>query len=647
MKKEMSSLDVRSVVSEMADLENAHMDKIFHWGAGNVLFRITVPGGKKELFFRDKKWLYISPTKPDTPVMPTSFASFLRKRLDNARIGKVYQAGFDRVVIMELKKADIDYQIVFEIFGGGNVLLVSEGKIVNCLIHKTYRDRATRPGEDYIMPKPRFDPGTSSYEDFVSLFRSSESDTVRTLATSVNLGGQYAEEVCVRGGMDKNAPAESVSEDGLKTMFEKIGELVSAAETSPEPTLYKTDGKIVDLAPVKLMSCEGAETETFDSLSMAIDAMVKEDETDAIEEYVDPSIVKLRRRIERQRETVEEYSGDSEEFRLQADALYTEYSKVETLLKVLKEQSEKLTWDKLKEGAMKIPYVKSIDPSKNAVTAEVGGYNTVLDYTKGIDTNASLIYQKGKDIGERGKRAEEALETSLRELEKLEKGFEKKKQLELTRAQPTKQFWFERYKWFVTESGKLVIGGKNAHTNDNVVKKHMKEADVYVHADVHGAPSVIIKDGNVATPEELRQVCIFAYCHSKAWVSAMSNGSAYWVYPDQVSKTPNPGEFVPRGAFIIRGKRNYEYHIESEMGVGETEYQDERKIMCGPVELIEKICEKYFIIRPGRGKNKRTPNEIAKAFDVPEEEISRIIPPGDSDIVKTVWPKDDEEISEE
>ena len=31
MKKEMSSFDVRSVVTEMAALENAHMDKIFQW----------------------------------------------------------------------------------------------------------------------------------------------------------------------------------------------------------------------------------------------------------------------------------------------------------------------------------------------------------------------------------------------------------------------------------------------------------------------------------------------------------------------------------------------------------------------------------------------------------------------------------------
>ena len=58
MKKEMSSFDVRSIVTEMAALEGAHMDKIYHWGAGNVLFRLNVQGeGKKELFFKDKKWL--------------------------------------------------------------------------------------------------------------------------------------------------------------------------------------------------------------------------------------------------------------------------------------------------------------------------------------------------------------------------------------------------------------------------------------------------------------------------------------------------------------------------------------------------------------------------------------------------------------
>ncbi len=643
MKKEMSSLDVRSIVSEMAVLEDGHMDKIFQWGAGNVLFRVTVPGGKKELFFKDKRWLFLPPVKPETPVLPTSFASFMRKRLDNARIGKTRQAGFDRVVITELRKGDIEYQLIFEIFGGGNVLLISEGKIVNCLIHKTYRNRATRPGEEYIMPQPRFDPGESSYEDFTALFRSSKSDTVRTLATSVNLGGQYAEEVCVRAGIDKETPAVAVTEDDLKKIFEKVEELVLAAEAKSEPTAYLEDGKIVDLAPVPLFSYGDAESEQYESISLAIDALLKQEDKTEIEEYVDPVIVKLKRRIEKQQDTISEYETDAEEYRLQADSLYTEYPKVETLLKVLKEQSGKLTWEKLKEGAMKVPYVSSMDPAKNNVTIVLGERKIVLDYTKGLDTNASIIYQKGKDIGSKGKRAEDALKTSLAELQQREKGFQKERHLALTRAEPTKQFWFERYKWFITDSGKLVIAGKNAHTNDRVVKKHMKDNDLYIHADIHGAPSVIFKEGLGSDKTEIADVCAFAYCHSKAWVSALSEGSAYWVYPDQVSKTPNPGEFVPRGAFIIRGKRNYEFHIQAEMAVGEIEYLGSRKIMCAPVSVIKKASEKYFLIIPGRGKNKGTPNTIAKAFDVPEEEISRILPPGDSEITKKVWPEDTEE----
>ncbi len=71
MKKEMSSFDVRSIVSELSILENAHMDKIFQWGSGNVLFRINAQGpGKKDLFFKDRKWLYLAPEKPETPITP-------------------------------------------------------------------------------------------------------------------------------------------------------------------------------------------------------------------------------------------------------------------------------------------------------------------------------------------------------------------------------------------------------------------------------------------------------------------------------------------------------------------------------------------------------------------------------------------------
>lgn len=643
MKKEMSSFDVRSIATELSALEGAHMDKIYQWGAGNLLIRINVQGaGKKDLFFKDKKWLYSPSVKPETPVQPTSFATYLRKYLDNARIGKVRQVGFDRVIEMEVLKADAEYKLIFEIFGGGNVLLVkSDGTIDTCLIQKTMRDRKVRPKEPYIWPQPRFNPIESTEEDFVNAFKESEADCVRTLATAVNLGGQYAEEVCKRSGVDKTLPAAEVPQDMLSKMYAEVKDIVEHVINVPETTAYYKDGKIEDFAPIKMTSHEDLESKDFESMSSAIDAFVQQMAEEEEEAYVDPEVEKLNRRIAKQEETVDEYRMRCEELKKKAEALYTDYQKANQLLEVLNEQNKKLTWDKLSEGAMKIPYVKSIDPAKNMVTGEFAGEIIALDYTKGLDANASDIYQESKEIGEKGKHAEEALNNSRQELAKKEKGIAKQKAAMAGKAQLTKQFWFERFKWFFTSEGKLVIAGRDAHTNDGVVKKHLKEKDLYAHTDIHGAPSTIIKDGASASQQELREACQFATAQSKGWVGAVTEGSAYWVYPDQVSKTPNPGEFVPRGAFIIRGKRNYEYHLPLELVVGEITFQGARKVMCGPASCF-KDCEKYYVIRPGKNKN-RISGDMAKRFNVPEEEISRILPPGESEIVKVVWPSEDSE----
>jgi predicted ribosome quality control (RQC) complex YloA/Tae2 family protein len=644
MKKEMSSFDVRSVAIEMQTLKDAHMDKIFQWG-NNVLFRLNVSGtGKKDLFFQEKKWLYMPEIRPETPIVPQSFATFLRKYIDNARIGEIKQLGFDRVVVMDVLKADCDYQMVFEMFGGGNVLLVLDGKIVNCLVQKTMRDRSVRPGEPYIPPKARFDPTSSPEEEFGQIMHASEADTVRTLATGINLGGQYAEEVCKRSGIDKSRKAKDLSDAENAVLFGKMREVVDSVLNDPSAIMYRDDkGEVAEISPVEMSVYSDCTAEKYDSISKAIEALIRETAETAAEEYIDPETEKLQRRIEKQTETVEEYREAADELRRKADVLYSEYKMTDDLLNVLGEQSKKLTWEKLKAGAMKIPYVVSIDPSKNAVIAKLGGLDVPLDYTKGLDANASILYGQGKELNDKADRANDALKGSQEELDKRMAGLAKEKAKNAGKVQPTKQYWFDRYKWFVAPSGRLCIAGKDAHTNDNVVKKHLKEEDIYAHADLHGAPSVILKDGKIAPPEDLRETCIFALAQSKGWVAAMGDGSAYWVFTDQVSKTPQAGEFVPRGAFIIRGKRNYEYHLPLELAVGEIEYEGNRKVMCSPLMSMEKLSKKYFVIAPGRGKAGKTAATMAKELNVPEEEVSRILPPGDAQITRKVWPDEKSE----
>ena len=640
MKKEMSSFDVRAMVNEMAVLEGAHLDKIFHWGAGNVLFRLNVQGqGKKELFFSDKRWLYMPDQRPETPASPTSFASFLRKYVDNARVGKITQAGFDRIVIVELLKSEADYKLIFEMFGGGNVLLVLDGKIMNCLIHKVRKDRSVRPGDEYVMPRSRFDPTSSTLELFEQILVGSNTDLVRTLAVDAGLGGQYAEEICKRTGIPKNVKPPELKSDDIKKIHSVVNDIVASALSSASAVMYRKNGEIIDITLNELHIYDEYEKETFSSMSAAIASMIvsaKEEES----ETTDPETEKLRRRIDRQKETIEEYRTEAADLKKRADSIYTNYANVNELLEVLSVQSKKIGWDKLREGAMKISFVKSIDPSKNNVTVNLDDLTVTLDYTKGIDANASDTYQKGKDFDDKAKRATTALRESEESLERRMKGFAKERSLALTKTQPTKQFWFERYKWFITSNGFMVLAGRDTHTNDQVVKKHMKDKDVYVHADVHGAPSVIVKDGSAAKEEDLRESCIFALAQSKIWAACVPEGGAFWVYPDQVSKTPQAGEFVPRGAFIIRGKRNYEYHLPIQLAIGEIIYEGARKVVCGPLDAVTRMSKKYLIISPTKNKDVKKNSEMAKLFNVPEEEISRIVPPGEIEIVRKVWPEE-------
>jgi len=187
----------------------------------------------------------------------------------------------------------------------------------------------------------------------------------------------------------------------LSAMYREIKDIVNHVIDVPETAAYYEDGKMVDFAPIVMTSHEGLETKRFDTMSSVIDAFVQQMKDEEEEAYVDPEVEKLNRRISKQEETVQEYKERCEELKRKAEALYTDYQKVSQLLEVLSEQSKKLSWDKLAEGAMKIPYVKSIDPSKNLVTGEFGGETVTLDYTKGLDANASDIYQQSKDIGKR------------------------------------------------------------------------------------------------------------------------------------------------------------------------------------------------------------------------------------------------------
>jgi hypothetical protein len=228
----------------------------------------------------------------------------------------------------------------------------------------------------------------------------------------------------------------------------------------------------------------------------------------------------------------------------------------------------------------------------------------------------------------------------LKEVEKIIEE-EMKKELAVKKLKKRKKKWFEKFRWFISSEGFLVIGGRDATTNEIVVRKHMEEDDLYCHADVHGAPHIIIKKGKKASEKTIFEACQFAVSMSKAWSEGIFSADAFYADPNQVTKKAPSGEYLGKGAFMVYGKRNWMRGIPLKLAVGVVNYEGEDLIMCSPVDALKAHTNKYIIIKPGRTKKSDFAKKIAKIFEkwgykVELDDLMQVLPPGDGDIAEVV-----------
>jgi hypothetical protein len=172
--------------------------------------------------------------------------------------------------------------------------------------------------------------------------------------------------------------------------------------------------------------------------------------------------------------------------------------------------------------------------------------------------NSMRQYENKKAAVHKEKKTIEASEHAMRNAElKTEKAL-KKVVVSGKINKARKQYWFEKYLWFISSDNYLVVGGRDRQQNEQIVKRYLEKGDVYVHADFHGASTIIIKNpaGGPIAPRTLSEAGSMATTHSSAWESKITIGS-YWVHDHQVSKIPPTGEYLTPGSFMVRGKKNF------------------------------------------------------------------------------------------
>ncbi|CAB3289724.1 NFACT-R_1 domain-containing protein [Methanocaldococcus lauensis] len=670
MKTEITNVDVCCIVNELQSLINGRLDKAFlidNEQNRELILKIHAPeGGSREVVISVGKYKYITLTnyEREKPKLPPSFAMLLRKYLKNAKIIKIEQVNFDRIVIFHFEVKGEVYKLIAELFGEGNIILLnSEDVIILPLRIERWSTRNIVPKEKYKFPPQKpLNPYnldfSIAYEVFKDYFlENKDVECVRLISRVFGIGGLYAEEICERAGIDKKK--KDLSEEEIKKLFETSKNLFNEIFNNRKPQIVLKDGEYFDVVPIDLKKYQDLEKKYYNSFLEAVDdyfaKFLFSVEIKKEKSKIEREIERQENILKRQLETLNKYKEESEKNQIKGDLIYANYQIVEELLNTIRKAREKMDWARIKKIIKEnrdhpiLGLIENINENsgeiilrlKSEVDDKVIEERVSLDIRKNAFENAERYYEKSKKLRSKIEGIEKAIELTKKKIEELKKKSDKelkeKESLKMKKKVRKERKWYEKFKWTVI-NGFLVIAGKDAITNEIIIKKYTDKDDIVFHADIQGAPFTVIKtNGREVDEETLEEVAKFSVSHSKAWKLGYGAMDTYWVKPEQISKTAESGEYLKRGAFVIRGKKNYFRNTPLELGIGIIEYDNDLKVTTAPPKTLQKSFIKWVLLKPGnkeKGKVVKELKEIFKDYDIDDEDILRVLPPGGCEIVK-------------
>ncbi|MFA4823760.1 MAG: ribosome rescue protein RqcH [Methanoregula sp.] len=620
----MSGIDVKAMTSELCEKLPLWIDKVYQFDSRTLGIRLNGENKARNLLLIESgRRTHLVKEFPAPPKNPPQYAMLLRKYLSGGKVLAIHQHGLERILIFDIGKGTTVYRLIIELFDEGNVILTNEEySIVKPLRHHRFKEREIVPGAVYQLTA--IDP-TASLENLTAVLKAEDRDLVRALAMGCMLGGAYAEYICQKAGQEKTMPAASADPALLFTAIQEFFDQVLHART---PVISAKHCESVDIRG-------GKDQQTFPSFSAALEAFYPLTKKETATKAAKPKFSKEERIRKYQESAIKKFDEKVAKTEEIVAAIYENYQFVSNLITSLDAASKQLSWQEIERhlkgtSSADAKKITAFYPDEAAVEIDIGKRVKIYVH-EGIEQNAGRYY----DIIKKFKKKKTGALAAM-------KNVVVKKKAQRRDIIPMKKLWYHRFRWFITSDGIVVLGGRDASQNEELVKKYMAGGDLFVHADVHGASVVIVK----GKTEHMDEVAQFAASYSGAWRSGHFSADVFSVLPPQVSKTPESGEFVSRGSFIIRGERTWYRNVPLSVGIG-LMLEPNAAVIGGPPSVIRGKCKAYNELRPGQFE----PNDVAKKMlrllksKISEDEekalkgilntdtVAAFVPPGGSDIV--------------
>jgi len=629
--KEFSNFDVFAIVKELdLILINGTILNIYEI-EDLLIIKINTDSGKKNLIV--KKDTRINLTEYDYPIpnYPSQYISSLRKFLKNRRILKISQHEFDRIIVIELSSKDSQsWKFVIELFNKGNFLLLDEENIIKIAKrYRIFRDRELLAKKVYNFPKSQGKNFlTINNEEFKELFKNSDVQIVRDLSRKIHISGLYSEEICHRGKINKIKLGKNLNEeeyDALYDSFKKLRNQLLFSQINAQ-IVFDQQEKQISVLPFEIDILKGYDKKFFASFNAAVDEFFSKVDSELLKspraQKVDDQIKAQEKILKNQQEYLITLKEKKEKHYKIGEIIFANLNSLEKLRTVLIDAKKKgYSWEeinnKLKlaklENLNGSKFFEKVIPSTNQVLIRINSNEVYLDLKKSVGENANIIYSKGKKAEKKIEGTFAAITNTKKKIEKLKTEKESLEvEIDFLIKKPKKK-WYEKFRWFISSDGYLIIGGRDATSNEIIFKKYINPDDLVFHTNFPGSALVVVKNTeNKKIPlNTIQETSDFVASFSRAWKEAWGIVDTFYVQPDQISRSPPSGEFLPKGSFIISGKKNFIKNAKTELAIGLKIVEMEEdsisnrkifypKIISGPETAIKKQTENIITIVPSK-----------------------------------------------
>ena len=666
MKTAMTNFDIAAILPELRQHTiGGRIHNVYQ--ITEKAFLLKIHPSNLNLIVEPARRIHLTKFEVKTPAKPSQLCMELRKHIRSAKIVTIDQPNFERIVLIEIEREQKRQKIVVELLPRGNIILIDEhDKVIVSSHYIRMKDRNILRGQPLRLPPQRgknlLEATLSEVQDLRTL---DDIGAIKALAQMFGVSGTFAEEILQRAHVDKSSSAGNLSDGQIANISSTITGLKDAVFTSAQsPMIVLENQHMIDVTPFDLELYEAMQKKTYTSFNDAIDeyftTLSSSTLSDGREVAHADKRQQLQRRLDAQKKQLEEINESAKTLRSTGDLIFRHLQDIQTVIEIVmngrrsKQPLDEIRDALLKEKADKTPFcphVHGLNSSGDKVTFFFEDREIELEVRVRPQDQAAEYYAKAKRLESKLLGLKNATEETELLLDKLAS-----KELELKQhVKPERRLekeWFEKFRWFDSSEGLLVLGGRDAGSNETLLKRYTNPEDLIMHAEVHGAPFIVMKTGGIQpTAETLREAAQACVSYSRLWKEGMRSGDAYWVKPEQVTKSAPTGEYLTKGAFMIRGTRNYIRGIELALAMGLTLHDGRTLLMAGPPSAVKNRCSTYVQIRQGRGSPAEVAKKIlikltAKAEEnlrselgrIPMDDVIRILPPGGVEVVNSISP---------